>query len=138
MPISSNDAQSFSVKRAEVEFHNFASLGEPDRAVEAYAQENVRRSAVIRNHLKFIGKMSPFLEIGANAGHTSYLLANDFGADGYALDISSDALRYGGTLIDRWGLSRAPVRMAGVAINLTFKDGSLRVVLVFKVLSQFM
>ena len=70
MPISSNDAQSFAVKRAEVEFHNFASLGEPDRAVEAYAQENIRRGAVIRNHLQFIGNMSPFLEIGANAGHT--------------------------------------------------------------------
>src|SRR5437879_1941009 len=95
MPSSSNDAQSFSVKRAEVEFHNFASLGEPDRAVEVYAQENIRRAAVIRNHLKFIGQMSPFLEIGANAGHTSYLLANDFGAEGFALDISSDALRYG-------------------------------------------
>src|SRR5258708_13706817 len=125
MPISSNDAQSFSVKRAEVEFHNFASLGEPDRAVEVYAQENIRRAAVIRNHLKFIGEMSPFLEIGANAGHTSYLLANDFGAEGFALDISSDALRYGVALMDRWRLSRPPIRLAGGAINLPFKDNSL-------------
>ena len=39
--------------------------------------------------------MTPFLEIGANAGHTSYMLANDFGAEGYALDISADALRHG-------------------------------------------
>jgi ubiquinone/menaquinone biosynthesis C-methylase UbiE len=138
MPISSNDAQSFSVKRAEVEFHNFASLGEPERAIEAYAQENIRRGAVIRNHLPFIGEMSPFLEIGANAGHTSYLLANDFGAEGFALDISSDALRYGITLMDRWKLSRAPVRVAGDAINLPFKDGSLRLVLTFQTLSQFM
>jgi len=51
---SNNEAQSFSVKRAEVEFHNFASLGEPDRAVEAYAQENIRRGAVIRKHLGFV------------------------------------------------------------------------------------
>jgi ubiquinone/menaquinone biosynthesis C-methylase UbiE len=142
MPISSNDAQneaqSFSVKRAEVEFHNFASLGEPDRAAEVYAQENIRRATVIRNHQKFIGKMSPFLEIGANAGHTSYLLSNDFGADGFALDISSDALRYGITLMDRWRLARAPVRLAGDAINLPFKDGSLRMVLAFQMLSQFM
>src|SRR4051812_26551747 len=133
-----NDAQTFSVKRAEVEFHNFASLGEPERAIEAYAQENIRRGAVIRNHLKFIGNMSPFLEIGANAGHTSYLLANEFGAEGFALDISSDALRYGVTLMDRWKLSRAPVRVAGDAINLPFKDGSLRLVLTFQTLSQFM
>src|SRR5882724_12500279 len=138
MSISSNDAQSFSVKRAEVEFHNFASLGEPERAIEAYAQENIRRGAVIRNHLPFIGEMSPFLEIGANAGHTSYLLANDFGVEGFALDISSDALRYGITLMDRWKLSRAPIRVAGDAINLPFKDGSLRMVVAFQMLSQFM
>src|SRR5258706_3452362 len=138
MPVKPPDAQSFSVKRAEVEFHNFASLGEPERAIEVYAQENVRRGTVIRNHLAFIGEMSPFLEIGANAGHTSYLLANEFGADGFALDISSDALRYGIALMDKWGLSRAPIRVAGDAVNLPFKDGSLRFVLAFQTLSQFM
>src|SRR5216117_2256349 len=138
MPISSNDAQSFSVKRAEVEFHNFASLGEPERAIEAYAQENVRRGAVIRNHLPFIGEMSPYLEIGANAGHTSYMLANEFGAEGFALDISADALRHGRALMDAWSLKRAPVRVAGDAVNLPFADGSLRFVCTFQTLSQFM
>src|SRR5436189_6484909 len=97
-----NDAQTFSVKRAEVEFHNFASLGEPERAIEAYAQENIRRGAVIRNHLKFIGAMSPFLEIGGKAGHTSYMLANEFWADGLARDISCARLGYGVGLMGRW------------------------------------
>src|SRR5467141_1633783 len=138
MPLSSNDAQSFSVKRAEVEFHNFASLGEPERAIEVYAQENIRRAAVIRNHTKFIGKMSPFLEIGANAGHTSYMLANEFGAEGFALDLSADALRYGIVLMEKWGLERAPVRVAGDAIELPFRDGSLRFVMACQTLSQFM
>ena len=138
MPVKPPDAQSFSVKRAEVEFHNFASLGEPERAIEVYAQENVRRGAVIRNHLQFIGEMSPFLEIGANAGHTSYMLANEFNAEGFALDISSDALRYGVALMDRWKLSRTPVRLAGDAANLPFQDGSLRLVMAFQMLSQFM
>src|SRR5437867_4656260 len=138
MPISSNEAQSFDVKRAEVEFHNFASLGEPDRAIEAYAQENIRRGAVIRNHVQFIRNMSPFLEIGANAGHTSYMLANDFGCDGFALDISADALRHGRALQEMWGLARAPVRIAGDAVNLPFQDGSLRMVLACQMLSQFM
>src|SRR5690242_9022109 len=54
--------QSLAVKRAEVEFHNFASLGEPERALTVYAEENQRRGALIRNHLAFIGPMSPFLE----------------------------------------------------------------------------
>jgi ubiquinone/menaquinone biosynthesis C-methylase UbiE len=132
------EAQSLAVKRAEVEFHNFASLGEPERAIAHYAEENVRRGAVIRNHLRFIGEMTPFLEIGSNVGHTSYMLANEFGASGFALDISADSLRYGIALKDRWRLSRAPIRVAGDAVNLPFADGSLRFVMAFQMLSQFM
>ena len=131
-------AQAFSVKRAQVEFHNFASLGEPERAMAVYAEENRRRGAVIRNHLDIIGPMSPFLEIGANAGHTSYMLANEFGASGFALDISADALRYGIALQEQWHLDRAPIRIAGDALNLPFQDGSIRFVLAFQMLSQFM
>jgi len=139
MPSSaSSDAQSLAVKRAEVEFHNFASLGDPERAIAAYADENVRRGAILRAHLDFIGPLTPFLEIGANAGHTSYMLANDFAAGGFALDISADALRHGAALMDRWQLSRAPVRIAGDALHLPFRDGSLRFVLACQVLSQFM
>src|SRR5260370_8297984 len=131
-------AQSFSVKRAEVEFHNFASLGQPERAIAHYAEQNRNRGAMIRNHLDFIGEMSPFLEIGSNVGHTSYMLANEFGASGFALDISADSLRYGVTLQDRWQLSHAPIRVAGDAVNLPFADGSLRFVAAFQMLSQFM
>jgi len=132
------EAQSLAVKRAEVEFHNFASLGEPERAIAHYAEENVRRGAVIRNHLRFIGEMTPFLEIGSNVGHTSYMLANEFVASGFALDLSADSLRYGVTLKDHWRLSRAPIRVAGDAVNLPFADGSLRFVMAFQMLSQFM
>jgi ubiquinone/menaquinone biosynthesis C-methylase UbiE len=132
------EAQSLAVKRAEVEFHNFASLGQPERAMAHYAEQNMRRGLVIRNHLNFIGEMTPFLEIGSNVGHTSYMLANEFGASGFALDISADSLRYGVTLQDHWRLSRAPIRVAGDAVNLPFADGSLRFVMAFQMLSQFM
>ncbi|HYO81848.1 MAG TPA: class I SAM-dependent methyltransferase [Bryobacteraceae bacterium] len=130
--------QAFSVKRAQVEFHNFASLGEPERAMRIYGEENRRRAGIIRNHLSFIGGMTPFLEIGANAGHTSYLLCNDFGASGFALDISADALRHGVALQDAWNLSRAPIRVAGDGASLPFADGSLRFVMTHQTLSQFM
>ena len=126
------------MKRAQVEFHNFASLGEPERAMRVYGEENTRRAAIIRNHLPFIGPMTPFLEIGANAGHTSYLLCNEFGAEGFALDISADALRHGVALQDAWNLEKAPVRVAGDAANLPFSDGSLRFVMTHQTLSQFM
>jgi len=132
------DAQSFSVKRSQVEFHNFASLGEPERAIASYLDENVRRASVIEAHREFIGPMTPFLEIGANAGHTSYMLANQFGGEGFALDISADALRHGTALMGRWNLSRAPIRVAGDAVNLPFRDGSLQFVMACQMLSQFM
>ncbi len=106
--------------------------------MRVYAEENQRRGAIIRNHLHFIGELSPFLEIGSNVGHTSYMLANEFGAEGFALDISADALRYGVALQDAWGLARAPIRVAGDAVNLPFQDGSLRFVMAHQMLSQFM
>ena len=121
-----------------MEFHNFASLGEPERAVAGYLDENVRRASVINRHRDFIGAMSPFLEIGANAGHTSYMLANQFGGEGFALDISADALRHGIALMDRCGFKRAPIRIAGDAVNLPFRDNSIRFVMACQMLSQFM
>jgi ubiquinone/menaquinone biosynthesis C-methylase UbiE len=136
--VSAPESQTLAVKRAQVEFHNFASLGEPERAIPVYAAENARRAAVIRDHLPFLGALSPFLEIGANAAHTSYMLVNEFGAEGFALDLSADALRHGIALMDRWGLARAPVRVAGDALRLPFRDGSLRLVAAFQMLSQFM
>lgn len=131
-------AQSLSVKRAQVEFHNFASMGEPERAYRVYQEENERRGAIIRDFLDYIGELTPFLEVGANAGHTSYLLANQFQASGFALDISADALRHGRALMDRWGLEKAPIRIAADALNLPFPDNSLRFVMTFQTLSQFL
>ena len=131
------EAQSLSVKRAEVEWHNFAALGEPERVFAAYNQQNLSRGALIRAHLPFIRELTPFLEIGACAGQTSYLLTNAFAADGFALDISADALRWGVELMSQWDLHRAPVRTAGDALHLPFRDGSLRVVLAYQMLSQF-
>lgn len=130
--------QAFSVKRAQVEFHNFASLGEPERAMRIYREENLRRAGIIRNHHGFIGSMTPFLEIGANAGHTSYMLCNEFDAQGFALDISADALRHGIALQEAWGLERSPIRVAGDAVNLPFRDNSLRFIMTHQTLSQFM
>jgi SAM-dependent methyltransferase len=131
------EAQSLRTKQAEVEFHNFASLGEPETAAAVYSEENRRRGAVLAGHAEFIGSFTPFLELGANAGHTSYLVCHQFHADGFALDISADALRHGIALMDRWGLERAPVRLGGDAARLPFRDESLRLVLAYQMLSQF-
>jgi ubiquinone/menaquinone biosynthesis C-methylase UbiE len=138
MDAMTEEAQPRSVKRAQVEFHAFASLGEPERAMRVYAEENLRRQGLIEKHRAFIGAFTPFLEIGANAGHTSYMLANVFGAQGFALDLSADALRYGIALQQAWKMPAAPVRIAGDALRLPFRDGSLRFVMTFQTLSQFL
>jgi SAM-dependent methyltransferase len=129
--------QPFSVKRAQVEFHNFASLGEPERNLRVYAEENERRAGILRKYREFFGHLSPFLEIGANAGHSSYMLSNEFGASGFALDLSADSLRHGRALQQAWNLPHAPVRIAGDAADLPFADESLRMVCAFQMLSQF-
>jgi len=138
LPAANPEAQSFAVKRAEVEFHNFASLGDPERVLAHYLRQNEGRGSIVENHREFLGEITPFLEIGANAGHSSYMLANRFGAQGFALDISSDSLRHGVALKELWGLEREPIRVAGDALHLPFKDGSLKLVMAFQMLSQFM
>ncbi len=121
-----------------MEFHNFASLGDTERVIAHYLNENGRRAAIVEAHREFIGPITPYLEIGANAGHTSYMLSNQFGGEGFALDLSADALRHGVALMDRWQLARAPVRVAGDAVNLPFRDGSIQFVMACQMLSQFM
>jgi SAM-dependent methyltransferase len=130
-------SQSLAVKRAQVEFHNFASMGEPQLAQATYAEENERRGALLNANLDLVRSCSPFLEIGANAAHTSYWLANHHQADGFALDISADALRHGQFLKQAWNFDRAPVLVAGDATRLPFRSGSFPLVMVFQTLSQF-
>ena len=56
------EPQSLAVKRAQVEFHKFASLGDFERVVQTYAEENLRRRGILLKHRDFIGPLSPFLE----------------------------------------------------------------------------
>lgn len=130
-------AQTIAVKRAQVAFHNFASMGEPEKALAKYSAENARRAAILDANRDFVGSMTPFLEVGANVGHTSYLFANTFQSQGFALDISADALRFGQALPAIFGWSRRPFLVAGDALRLPFRDGSLRLVATFQTLSQF-
>jgi hypothetical protein len=52
------EAQSLAVKRAEVEFHSFASFGEPERALNRYAEENHHRCAAAISSLFPVFKRS--------------------------------------------------------------------------------
>lgn len=89
--MSRAEAQSLSGKRAQVEFHKFASLGDFERVIQDYAEENLRRRGILVKHRDFIGP-----------------------------------------------LSRTPVRIAGDALNLPFRDGSIRMIAAFQMLHLFM
>ncbi len=89
--MSRAEAQSLSGKRAQVEFHKFASLGDFERVIQDYAEENLRRRGILVKHRDFIGP-----------------------------------------------LSRTPVRLAGDALHLPFRDGSIRMIAAFQMLHLFM
>ena len=133
----SAQAQTLAVKRAQVAFHSFAAMGELDKALAKYESDNARRRAVLEANLDFVGTMTPFLEVGANVGHTSYLFANEFGADGVALDVSADALRLGQSLPSLWNWNRRPLLVTGDAVRLPARDNSFQFVATFQTLSQF-
>lgn len=130
-------AQDIGVQRAQVAFHRYAAFGEPERALERYEARNGWRRAMIEREFGAAGPPSPFVEIGANAGYTSYMLASEFGARGFAADISEDALRQGVALRERWPSAEPPVPLAADAVRLPFQTGSVAFVMSFQLLSQF-
>lgn len=82
-------------------------------------------------------RISPFLEIGAERGHRSYVLTNEFSAEGFALDISIDALHYGNRLAEELSLDSAPIRICGDAANLPFRSNSFPLAFCFATLHHF-
>lgn len=130
-------AQDLDVQRAQVAFHRYAAFGEPERAMERYESRNAWRKEVIEREFGGTVPLSPFAEIGANAGYTSYMLASEFSARGFALDISEDALRQGVALRERWPSDEPPVLLTADAQHLPLQTGSIAFAMSFQLLSQF-
>jgi SAM-dependent methyltransferase len=82
-------------------------------------------------------EFSPFLEIGAERGHRSFFLVNHYEAQGFALDLSLDALQFGDHLVSAFDFTDAPVRICGDAVNLPFKSNLLPFVFCFATLHHF-
>jgi len=79
----------------------------------------------------------PFLELGAERGQRSLVLANHFGLDGFAADLSLDSLRYAEFLANHEGLSQIPQRVCCDAHKLPFADNSIGFAFCYQTLHHF-
>jgi ubiquinone/menaquinone biosynthesis C-methylase UbiE/uncharacterized protein YbaR (Trm112 family) len=80
---------------------------------------------------------SPFLELGAERCQRSLVLANDFGLNGYAADLSFESLRYGDFLAQQEKLSKIPQRVCCDAYKLPFADDSIGFAFCYQTLHHF-
>lgn len=79
----------------------------------------------------------PFLELGAERCQRSLVLANDFGLEGYAADLSFESLQYADFLAQQEKLSRVPKRVCCDAYKLPFADNSIGFAFCYQTLHHF-
>jgi ubiquinone/menaquinone biosynthesis C-methylase UbiE/uncharacterized protein YbaR (Trm112 family) len=79
----------------------------------------------------------PFLELGAERCQRSLVLANDFGLDGYAADLSFESLRYADFLAKQENLTKMPQRVCCDAYKLPFADDSIGFAFCYQTLHHF-
>ena len=100
-----------------------------------------RRMVITRRDFAEIAQsgvlQSPFLELGAERGQRVLVLANDFGLDGYAADLSFESLRYADFLAQQEKLPKMPQRICCDAYKLPFADDSIGFAFCYQTLHHF-
>lgn len=107
---------------------------EHDRILRQRVDETRRTMARLARH--GVG-LSPFLELGAERGQRSLVLANDFGADGAAVDISYHQLRTMEHFAELFGMERLPLRVCADAKSMPFRTNSVPFAFVYQFLHHF-
>lgn len=141
--------QKFSNKFGEVSFrkqlvkqhssHAIVSPGEPDFA-ENLAELKNRLARCEHMFTEFATRgitFSPFLEIAAGQGYRSDLLVNEFGADGFATDISQHSLASDRIITKELKLKKHSVKICCDAYNLPFVSNSFPFVFIALSLHHF-
>ena len=83
------------------------------------------------------GGLSPFLELGAERCQRSLVLTNDFGARGFAVDISFDQLKTAAHFADVFDRPKLPLRVCCDANRLPFRTGSFPLIFCYAFLHHF-
>ncbi|MDP8256932.1 MAG: methyltransferase domain-containing protein [Candidatus Alcyoniella australis] len=122
--------------RAEVRFRSFHSKLYDE--VQQYMQMVLKHRVDELRRLMARGfELSPFLEIGAETGANSLALVNGCAANGFALDVSLQALVSMEGYARRMGLQRLPERICADARNLPLVNRSMRFELCWGTLHHF-
>lgn len=135
--------QSLANQLAEVRFRNQLHQG-------AYISREPSGNELLSELTKRVGKarnifraqklgvsFTPFLEIGAERGQRSMLLASEFRAQGVMLDLSLESLREADALRRPLQLNRIPQRVVADAYNLPFPDNSFAFIFAFQTIHHF-
>lgn len=81
--------------------------------------------------------LSPFLEIGAGHGHASLVLANEFGATGFATDLANEPLVSIHKTAKELSFSRLPKLLICDTERLPFADNSFPFIFCYQTLHHF-
>jgi SAM-dependent methyltransferase/uncharacterized protein YbaR (Trm112 family) len=147
--MTQHDTQSIDHLKAEIEFraklarqHVTGEVLLPDYYRKSEHDEILRerveqtRSAMRRLRAGGV-TLAPFLELGAERGQRSLVLANDFAADGIAADLSFHQLRTMPHFAELFGLPRLPLRVCCNANHLPFRTGAFPFVFAYQFLHHF-
>lgn len=113
--------------------------GEPgQKEILAILKERVNTTRKIFKRLADRGiALSPFLEIGAEKGQRSMVLVNDFGASGFASDISYQSLTSSQDFAKILGFRKLPTLVCCDAYHLPFATASVPFIFCFETLHHF-
>lgn len=113
--------------------------GEPgQKEILAILKERIAYTRRILKKLADLGiTLSPFLEIGAEKGQRSMVLTNDFGASGFAADISHQSLASSKDFAKILGFKKLPTLVCCDAYHLPFASGSIPFIFCFETLHHF-
>jgi ubiquinone/menaquinone biosynthesis C-methylase UbiE/uncharacterized protein YbaR (Trm112 family) len=141
--------QPLSAKLGEVKFRQKLvkqHLGKRGLVPEEPSQKEIlkilqQRVNVTRKIIKKLKKqdflLSPYLEIGAEKAQRSMVLANEFKAQGFALDLSQESLSSAKKIASLLGFKKLPTLVCADIYQLPFADNSFPFVFTFETLHHF-
>lgn len=131
------DYQTLANQRGEVTYRRRAAFGEPEKVYDLAAARAGRRSIFADLQGRGVA-LSPFLELGAERGQTSLLLANEFAAEGYAADLSVESLQVIPPLQEHFRYAVQPLAIACDATRMPVRDNALPFIFTFATLHHFL
>lgn len=133
-----------SSKQAEVRYRNLLKKGkfkdqEPSgEELMKLLSERAERARKTFTKLQKEGTpFTPFLEIGAERGQRAMLLASEFDAKGFMLDLSLDSLKEAESMKTQFDVPAIPQRVCADAYHLPFPDNTFAFIFAYQTLHHF-